>query len=168
MVFPRILFNFLKTASMAFAKTLEDEWTPLGIIKYQFARKDNSPRSTGQLVRHWPGTFSSGILFDLFCMIHVDNGAFFFGIQDLHWKRDHPPFQILSSVWTWNAHQHGKKPQRLNAYFSCPQDSVIHEHYRSIISPPPTFLYRTNRVRKRDAHMRTKNMPSAVKQQLSK
>ena len=37
---------------MAFAKTLEDEWTALGLSKSQFVRKDNSPRSTGLLVSH--------------------------------------------------------------------------------------------------------------------
>ena len=63
---------------MAFAETLEDEWTTLGLSKPQFARKDNSPRSTGQLVRHRNGTFLSGIPFDLFCMIYVDDSAFVF------------------------------------------------------------------------------------------
>ena len=42
---------------MAFAKTLEDKCTALGLSKYQFARKDNSPRSTGQLVSHQPRNF---------------------------------------------------------------------------------------------------------------
>ena len=70
-----VLFLFLM---MAFAETLEVEWTALRLRKSQFVRKDNSPRSTGKLVRHRPGTFSSGILFDLFCMLYVDNGAFIF------------------------------------------------------------------------------------------
>ena len=70
-----VLFLFLM---MAFAETLEDEWTALGLSKAQFARMDNSPRSTGQLVSHRPGTFSSGILFELFCMIYVENGAIVF------------------------------------------------------------------------------------------
>ena len=39
----RVLFMFLM---MAFSKILEDDWTSLGPIKAQFARKDNSPRST--------------------------------------------------------------------------------------------------------------------------
>ena len=71
----QVLFLFLM---MAFAKTLEQKWTSLGLRKAQFARKDNSPRSTRQLVIHRSGTFSSGILFDLFCMIYVDDGAFVF------------------------------------------------------------------------------------------
>ena len=70
-----ILFLFL---IMAFAKTLEDKWTALGLSKAQFASKFNKPRSTGQLVIHRPGTFLSGILFDLFCMLYVDYGAFLF------------------------------------------------------------------------------------------
>ena len=38
-----VLYLFLM---MSFAKTLEDEWTALGLSKAQFTRKDNSPRST--------------------------------------------------------------------------------------------------------------------------
>ena len=70
-----VLFLFLM---VAFPKTLEDDWTALGLSKSKFARKDNSPRSTGQLVSHQPGTFSSGILLDLFFMMYVENGAFVF------------------------------------------------------------------------------------------
>ena len=70
-----VLYLFLM---MDFAKTLEDEWTALVLSKAQFVRKDNSPRSTGQLVRHIPGNFLSGILFDILCMIYVDNGSIVF------------------------------------------------------------------------------------------
>ena len=51
---------------MAFSKTLEDDWTSLGLSKSQFTRKENPPRSTGQLVSQQPGTFSSGSLFNIF------------------------------------------------------------------------------------------------------
>ena len=64
---------------MAFAQTLEDELTDLGLRNSQFACKDNSPRSTGQLVSYRPGTFTSEMIFDLLCMIYVDDSAFFFG-----------------------------------------------------------------------------------------
>ena len=70
-----VLFLFLM---MTFTKTLESEWTALGLSKAQFACKYNSPRSTVQLVSHRPGTFSSEIIFDLFCMLYVDDGAFVF------------------------------------------------------------------------------------------
>ena len=70
-----VIFLFLM---MAFAKTLEEEWTSLGLSKAQLAQKDNSPRSTVQLVSHQPGTFTCGALFDLFCMLYVDVGTFFF------------------------------------------------------------------------------------------
>ena len=63
---------------MAFAKTLEDKWTDLGLSKSQFSCKDNSPISTGQLVIHQPGTFLSGMLFDLFWMLYIDDGEFVF------------------------------------------------------------------------------------------
>ena len=54
------------------------KWTALVLSKSQFARKDNSPRSTGQLLSHRNGTFLSGILFDILCLLYVDNGAFVF------------------------------------------------------------------------------------------
>ena len=63
---------------MAFSKTLEDEWTALRLSKAQFVSKENSPRSTGQLVIHRPSTFTSRIIFYLICMLYVDNGTFVF------------------------------------------------------------------------------------------
>ena len=70
-----VLFLFLM---MAFTKILEGEWTALGLSKARFVCKDNSPRSTGQLMSHRPVTLSSGIIFDLFYMLYVDDGAFVF------------------------------------------------------------------------------------------
>ena len=70
-----VLFMFLM---MAFSETIEDKWTALGLNKAQFVCKDNSPISTGQLVSHRTGTLSSGVLFYLFYMLYVDNGAFVF------------------------------------------------------------------------------------------
>ena len=70
-----VLFLFLM---MAFAETLEDEWTALGLSKSQFSRKDNSPMPTRKLVNHRPGTFLSGMLFEIFYMLYVDGGAFVF------------------------------------------------------------------------------------------
>ena len=70
-----VLFLFLM---MAFAETLEDKWTALGLNKSQFAFRDNSPRSTGQLVIHQPGTITSDALFDIFYRICVENGTIIF------------------------------------------------------------------------------------------
>ena len=70
----QLLFLFL---IMAFAKTLEDEWTALGLSKAQFARKAKSPRSTRKLVNHQPVTFSYGTLFDIFCMLYVYDSDLF-------------------------------------------------------------------------------------------
>ena len=78
-----VLFLFLM---INFFETLEDKWTDLGLSKFQFARKDKSPRSTGQVVIHRPGTFLSGILFDLFGMPYVDNGAFVFESRTDCWN----------------------------------------------------------------------------------
>ena len=63
---------------MAFAKTLEDDCTDLGLNKAQFSHIYNPPRSTRQLVSHQPGTFTSGTLFDIFCIIYVYDSVFFF------------------------------------------------------------------------------------------
>ena len=70
-----VLFLFL---IMAFSKILEDKWKDLGLIKAQFARKDKSPISTRKLVSNQPITFTSGTLFDIFCMVYVDDRAFVF------------------------------------------------------------------------------------------
>ena len=111
---------------MAFAKTLEDEWMALRLSKAQFVRKDNSPRSTIQLVRHQTGTFLSGILFDLFCMLYVENGAFVFESRTDNEKC----ITLLSDHFAWfGLEMHigtGKKYQRLNAYSSRPQVSLKH------------------------------------------
>ena len=70
-----VLFIFL---IMDFYETLEDEWMTLRLIKSQFVRKNNSSRSIRQLVSQQPGTFLSGILFDPFCTLFVENVAFVF------------------------------------------------------------------------------------------
>ena len=63
---------------MAFAETLEKEWTLNGPTKAKFSRKNNSPLSDGQLIIHSPRSFKRGDLFELFCMLYVDGGAFVF------------------------------------------------------------------------------------------
>ena len=70
-----VLFLFLM---MTFSENLEDEWTALGLSKSQFSHIENSPTSTGKLVSHRPGTFTSGMLFYIFCMIYVYGGEFIF------------------------------------------------------------------------------------------
>ena len=140
----------------------------LGLSKAQFVRKDNSPKSTGQLVSHRPGTLSSEILFDIFCILYVDGGAFVFesrtdiekGITLLsdHFDR----FGLEMHIGKGGNHQ------RLNTYFSRPQVSLTHKQYQSLLSPPPPCPYRRKKVIKRYARVRTKNMPSARKQQLSR
>ena len=46
--------------------------------KLEFHRHGNSPHSTGRLTSHPEKTFSKGTLFDIFCMLYVDDGAFAF------------------------------------------------------------------------------------------
>ena len=70
-----ILFLFI---IMGFAETLEGEWTRNGLTPLQFRRHDNSPLSNGSIISHKRRTFSEGTLFDMFCMLYVDDGAFDF------------------------------------------------------------------------------------------
>ena len=63
---------------MAFDKTLEKEWTLNGLTEAKFSRNNNSPLSDGQLISHQPRSFNRGALFELFCMLYVDDGAFVF------------------------------------------------------------------------------------------
>ena len=109
-----VIFLFLM---VAFSETLEDKWTALVLIKSQFAHKYNSPRSTGQLVSHQPGTFFSGTLFDLFCMLYVYDGSFVFESRaDIE-----RGIALLSGHFAWFGPKihisTGKIPQRLNAYY---------------------------------------------------
>ena len=87
-----VLFLFLM---MVFYETLEGEWTALGKSKAQFACKDKSPRSTGQLVIHRPGTFSSDMIFNLLCVPYIDNGTFFLNPGPTL-KKGSPYFTITS------------------------------------------------------------------------
>ena len=70
-----VLFLFLM---MAFAETIEKEWDKHGIQRIEFNQHDNSPHSVGRLTSHPAKNFSQGTLFDIFCMLYVDDGAFAF------------------------------------------------------------------------------------------
>ena len=70
-----VLFLFL---IMAFAETLEKEWTAQGLTKATFNRRSNSPLCKGQLISHSPKSFREGTLFQVFTMLYVDGGAFVF------------------------------------------------------------------------------------------
>ena len=63
---------------MDFAETLEDKWNTLGLRKSQFECRYNSPISTGQIVIHQTGNFTAGTLFNIFCVLYVDDGVFVF------------------------------------------------------------------------------------------
>ena len=70
-----VLFLFLM---MAFAETIEQEWDRHNIKKLEYHRHNNSPHSIGRLTSHPAKTFSQGMLFEIFCMLYVDDGAFAF------------------------------------------------------------------------------------------
>ena len=70
-----VLFLFIMRA---FSETLEEEWVKNNLQMIKFRRKSNSPQSSGRITRHPAKTFSQGTLFELFCMLYVDDGAFAF------------------------------------------------------------------------------------------
>ena len=70
-----VLFLFL---IMGFAETLENEWIRNDLTPLQFRRHDNSPRSTVCATSHKRKSFSEGTLFEIFCLLYVDDGAFAF------------------------------------------------------------------------------------------
>ena len=61
-----VIFLFL---IMALVETVEYDCIALVISKSQFARKDNPPRLTRQLVSHLLSTLFSGTLFDIFFIL---------------------------------------------------------------------------------------------------
>ena len=70
-----VLFLFIV---MEFSKTLEKEWMLNGLTKAKFSRDNNSPLSDGQLISHQPRSFNRVALFEIFCMLYVDDRAFVF------------------------------------------------------------------------------------------
>ena len=70
-----VLFLFIM---MAFAETVEAEWDKHNTQKIEFKRHSNSPQSSGKITSHPAKNFSQDTLFDNFCMLYMDNGAFAF------------------------------------------------------------------------------------------
>ena len=68
-----VLFLFIM---MAFAETLEKEWVKSGLHMMQFKRQSNSPHAARRIHSHPRKSFSHGTLFEIFCMLYVDDGAF--------------------------------------------------------------------------------------------
>ena len=63
---------------MAFVEVIEQEWDKNGKEKIRFKRHSNSPHSAGRVTSHPAKNFSQGTLFDIFCILYVDDGAFTF------------------------------------------------------------------------------------------
>ena len=70
-----VLFLFLM---MAFVEVIEQEWDKHGIKKIELKRHSNSPHSAGRITSHPAKNFSQGTLFDIFCMLYVNDGSFAF------------------------------------------------------------------------------------------
>ena len=68
-----VLFLFMV---MAFAETLEKEWTKAGLSMITLQQRSHSPQDTCKLTGHKVKTFSQGNLLTLFCVLYVDDGAF--------------------------------------------------------------------------------------------
>ena len=67
-----ILFRFMV---MAFAETLEKEWTRAGLNMIMLQQRSHSPQGIGKLKGHKLNTFLKGNLLTLFCVLYVDDGA---------------------------------------------------------------------------------------------
>ena len=70
-----VLFLFIM---MSISETLEEEWAKKNLQMIKFRQKINSPQSSGRITRHPAKKFSLGNLFEIFCMLSVDDGAFDF------------------------------------------------------------------------------------------
>ena len=67
-----VLFLFIM---IEFSETIEKEWVRNELKMIKFKRHSNSPQSSGRITSHPEKTFSHGTLFEIFCMIYVDNVA---------------------------------------------------------------------------------------------
>ena len=63
---------------VAFAETIEKEWVRNDLKMIKLKQHSNSPQSSVRITSHPAKTFSNGTLFEIFCMIYVDDGAFAF------------------------------------------------------------------------------------------
>ena len=70
-----LLFLFLM---MTFAETVKAEWEKNSTQKIEFKRQRYPPQYTGQITSYPAKNISQGTLFNIFCMLYVDNGAFVF------------------------------------------------------------------------------------------
>ena len=73
--FAPVLFLFIM---MSFAETIEKEWVINDSKMIKFKRHSNSPQSSGRITSHPAKKFSHGTLFEMFCTLYVDDGAFAF------------------------------------------------------------------------------------------
>ena len=68
-----VLFLFMV---MAFAETLEKEWTKAGLNIITLQQRSHLPQDIGKLTGHQVKTFSQENVLTLFCVLYVDGGAF--------------------------------------------------------------------------------------------
>ena len=122
-----VLIQFLM---MAFVEVIEQEWDKHGIKIIEFKRHSNSPHSAGRVTSHPAKNFSQGTLFDIFCMLYVDDGAFaFIPIHDL----EIGVTLLYDTFARFGLKMHmapSKNNQRPNVYFPAPG------HFKPLTLPP--------------------------------
>ena len=70
-----VLFLFLV---VTFAETLEEKWTKEDPHMFTMYRLSNSPRDFGQIISYSSKILTKVLIYEIFCIIYVDYGAFTF------------------------------------------------------------------------------------------
>ena len=63
---------------MEFTETIEKEWVRNDLKMIKFKVHINSPQSSGRITSHPAKKFSHGTLFEILCMLYVDDVALAF------------------------------------------------------------------------------------------
>ena len=148
---------------MGFAETLEKEWVRNDLTPLQFRRHDNSPLSKGCVTSHKRSTFSEGTLFDIFCMLYVDDGAFAFpSRKELEIGSAVVRQQFAKFALEMHVGSAVKASKTEAVFFPAP----IFSEYQPF-RPPKTHLplfhwspNRSKRTRRQNGHVRTRVMTS--------
>ena len=72
---PPVILLFLV---IEFYETLEEECTKKDLHILTMNRRSNSPRDSGKIIIHNSKKFTKVLLFELLCILYVDDGAFTF------------------------------------------------------------------------------------------
>ena len=109
-----VIFLFL---IMVFSETLEKLWKSNGLKKSTFSRQSNSSLSTSQIVIHRPKSFNSGNIFEIICILYVDDGSFVFENRRDFEKRPLLIFNHFAKFGLESHICHGPKPSKTECVF---------------------------------------------------